>query len=378
MCDWFAQRFGEPTEPQTRAWPAIRSGEHVLISAPTGSGKTLAAFLICLDDLVRAGLEGSLPETTQVLYVSPLKALSNDIHKNLDVPLSGIASLAAERGLMLPPIRTAVRTGDTPASERQKMVKHPPHILVTTPESLFILLTAERSRLALRNVRTVIVDEIHAMADDKRGAHLALSLARLDDLVAKAGGPRPQRIGLSATVRPIETVARFLAPDADERVTIINHGHRRAMDLAVEVPNDELGPVASNEMWQEIYDRITALIHGTPDDAGVRQHETIGRACGPPPRRAAWRRRGARPSRQLVAQAAAHGGRAAEDRKVESRRGDGVARARYRHRNSGSGLPDWFAAIDCGRAAAHRALRPSGRAHDKAEGTNIRDHAGTS
>ena len=260
MRDWFAQRFGEPTEPQTRAWPAIRSGEHVLISAPTGSGKTLAAFLICLDDLVRAGLEGSLPDTTQVLYVSPLKALSNDIHKNLDVPLSGIASLAAERGLMLPPICTAVRTGDTPASERQKMVKHPPHILVTTPESLFILLTADRSRLALRNVRTVIVDEIHAMADDKRGAHLALSLARLDDLVAKAGGPRPQRIGLSATVRPIETVARFLAPEADEQVTIINHGHRRAMDLAVEVPKDELGPVASNEMWQEIYDRITALI----------------------------------------------------------------------------------------------------------------------
>ena len=232
----------------------------MLISAPTGSGKTLAAFLICLDDLVRAGLDGGLPETTQVLYVSPLKALSNDIHKNLDVPLSGIATLAAERGLMLPAIRTAVRTGDTPTSERQKMVKHPPHILVTTPESLFILLTAERSRQALRNVRTVIVDEIHAMADDKRGAHLALTLARLDDLVEKSGAARPQRIGLSATVRPIEIVARFLAPDENAAVTVINHGHRRAMDLAVEVPNDELGPVASNEMWQEIYDRLTALI----------------------------------------------------------------------------------------------------------------------
>jgi ATP-dependent Lhr-like helicase len=258
--DWFDQRFGEATEPQKRAWPAIRSDAHVLISAPTGSGKTLAAFLICLDDLVGAGLEGTLPDTTQVLYVSPLKALSNDIHKNLDVPLSGIASLAAERGLMLPAIRTAVRTGDTPASERQHMVKHPPHILVTTPESLFILLTADRSRTALRNVRTVIVDEIHAMADDKRGAHLALSLSRLDHLVEKAGGRRPQRIGLSATVRPIETVARFLAPDAGEHVSIINHGHRRAMDLAVEVPKDELGPVASNEMWQEIYDRISSLI----------------------------------------------------------------------------------------------------------------------
>jgi ATP-dependent helicase Lhr and Lhr-like helicase len=259
--DWFAEHFGSSTEPQARAWPAIRSGENVLISAPTGSGKTLAAFLICLDDLVRAGVEGSLPDTTQVLYVSPLKALSNDIHKNLDVPLSGIAALAGERGLMLPAIRTAVRTGDTPASERQRMVKHPPHILVTTPESLFILLTAERSRQALRSVKTVIVDEIHAMADDKRGAHLALSLARLDDLVEKAGGVRPQRIGLSATVRPIETVARFLAPDEDAKVTVINHGHRREMDLGVEVPRDELGPVASNEMWGEIYDRITALIN---------------------------------------------------------------------------------------------------------------------
>ena len=259
--DWFAARFGSATGSQELAWPAIRSGEHVLISAPTGSGKTLAAFLICLDDLVRAGLDGGLPETTQVLYVSPLKALSNDIHKNLDVPLSGIAALAAERGLLLPAIRTAVRTGDTPTSERQKMLRHPPHILVTTPESLFILLTAERSRAALKNVRTVIVDEIHAMADDKRGAHLALSLARLDDLVEKAGGKAPQRVGLSATVRPIETVSRFLAPDEGAEVTVINHGHRRAMDLAVEVPNDELGPVASNEMWQEIYDRLTVLIN---------------------------------------------------------------------------------------------------------------------
>jgi ATP-dependent Lhr-like helicase len=258
--DWFTAQFGSATEPQERAWPAIRSGRNVLISAPTGSGKTLAAFLICLDDLVRSGLEGGLPDTTHVLYVSPLKALSNDIHKNLDVPLSGIAALAAERGLLLPPIRTAVRTGDTPTAERQKMLKVPPHILVTTPESLFILLTAERSRLALRNVRAVIVDEIHAMADDKRGAHLALSMARLDDLVQKAGRDRPQRIGLSATVRPIETVSRFLAPDEAALVDVIDHGHRRAMDLAVEVPKDELGPVASNEMWQEIYDRVTALI----------------------------------------------------------------------------------------------------------------------
>jgi ATP-dependent Lhr-like helicase len=167
--EWFAASFPEPTPPQVRGWPHIAAGEHTLICAPTGSGKTLAAFLLGLDDLVRAGLEGSLPDSTQVLYVSPLKALSNDIHKNLDIPLSGIATLAAERGLMLPAIRTAVRTGDTPASERQRMVKHPPHILVTTPESLFILLTADRSRQALRCIKTVIVDAIHAMADDKGG-----------------------------------------------------------------------------------------------------------------------------------------------------------------------------------------------------------------
>ena len=373
--DWFAERFGSATEPQERAWPAIRSGENVLISAPTGSGKTLAAFLICLDDLVRAGLDGRLPDTTQVLYVSPLKALSNDIHKNLDVPLSGIAALAAERGLMLPAIRTAVRTGDTPTAERQRMIKHPPHILVTTPESLFILLTADRSRQALRSVKTVIVDEIHAMADDKRGAHLALSLARLDDLVEKAGGPRPQRIGLSATVRPIEIVARFLAPDEHAKVDIINHGHRRAMDLAVEVPQDELGPVASNEMWQEIYDRITALIQEHRTTLVFVNTRTAGRARHASSRRAAWRRRGARPSRQPVAQAAADCRREAQNRKAEGGCRHGVARARHRHRHRGSRLPDRISAIDRRCAAAHRPVGTSGRAHDQAEGADLRDDA---
>src|SRR5262245_34567422 len=150
VADWFRDRFGSPTEPQQRAWPAIRSGEHVLISAPTGSGKTLAAFLSCIDDLVRDALEGRLTDATQVVYVSPLKALSNDIHKNLDVPLSGIALLAAERGLAMPEITSAVRTGDTPTAERQRMTKRPPQILVTTPESLYILLTSERGRQALR------------------------------------------------------------------------------------------------------------------------------------------------------------------------------------------------------------------------------------
>jgi ATP-dependent Lhr-like helicase len=204
--EWFERRFTAPTEPQILGWPEIRSGHDILISAPTGSGKTLSAFLICLDSLVRAAREGALRDETIAVYVSPLKALSNDIRKNLETPLAEITALAAEKGILLPPIRTAVRSGDTPMWERQRMGKHPPHILVTTPESLFILLTAEGSRRMLRTTRTVIVDEIHAMADDKRGSHLALSLARLDALV---DGPKPQRIGLSATVKPIEEVGAW-------------------------------------------------------------------------------------------------------------------------------------------------------------------------
>ncbi len=253
VVEWFERRFPSPTEPQILGWPEIRAGRDVLISAPTGSGKTLSAFLICLDSLVRAAREGTLRDETAAVYVSPLKALSNDIRKNLDIPLAEITALAAEKGIPLAPIRTAVRTGDTPMWERQQMSKHPPHILVTTPESLFILLTAEGSRRMLRTTRTVIVDEIHAMADDKRGSHLALSLARLDALV---DGPKPHRIGLSATVKPIEEVAKFLS----EHAGIVHMGHRRAMELAVEVPKDELGAVATNEMWAEIYDRLADLI----------------------------------------------------------------------------------------------------------------------
>src|SRR5579871_4411366 len=251
--EWFEKRFSAPTEPQILGWPEIRSGHDVLISAPTGSGKTLSAFLICLDGLVRAAREGTLRDETTAVYVSPLKALSNDIRKNLETPLAEITDLAAEKGILLSPIRAAVRTGDTPMWERQQMGKHPPHILVTTPESLYILLTAEGSRRMLRTTRTVIVDEIHAMADDKRGSHLALSLARLDALVENG---KPQRVGLSATVKPIEEVAEFLSPKA----RIIQIGHRRAMELAVEVPKDELGAVATNEMWAEIYDRVAELI----------------------------------------------------------------------------------------------------------------------
>ncbi|MBV8820221.1 MAG: DEAD/DEAH box helicase, partial [Acidobacteriaceae bacterium] len=233
-------------------WPEIAAGHDTLISAPTGSGKTLAAFLICLDRLVRSARAGALPDATQVVYVSPLKALSNDIHRNLEVPLSQIAALAEREGVPLMPIRTSVRTGDTSTSERAQMLRKPPHILVTTPESLFILLTAERSRQMLRSTTTLIVDEIHAIADDKRGSHLMLSIARLDALTEK----RAQRIGLSATVKPIEEVACLLGPNT----RIVDVGHRREMDLAVETPRDELSAVASTELWNEVYDRVAELI----------------------------------------------------------------------------------------------------------------------
>ncbi len=341
VAEWFVGRFGTPTEPQEQGWPEILAGRTTLISAPTGSGKTLAAFLICIDRLVRKALAGGLRDATEVLYVSPLKALGNDIQKNLEIPLGEILALAGERGLLMPEIRTAVRTGDTLMKERREMLKRPPHILVTTPESLYILLTANSSRAILSHVKTVIVDEIHAVADDKRGAHLTISLERLE-LLAN----HPTRIGLSATQKPIEEVAHFLtgmrgrverpfmaaspgegsarigsgakkdrveppfraasgdclleneSASADDTTTckedrglkpapeindaagrepegslyqqadqvyecsdtaIVNIGHRRKLDLAVEVPRSELGPVASNEMWGEIYDRLAEL-----------------------------------------------------------------------------------------------------------------------
>jgi ATP-dependent Lhr-like helicase len=253
--DWFVARFGTPTEPQEQGWPAILAGKATLISAPTGSGKTLAAFLVCIDALVRKALRGELQDRTEVLYVSPLKALGNDIQKNLEVPLGEILQLAGERGMLMPEIRTAVRTGDTLAHERRAMLVRPPHILVSTPESLYILLTAAKSREVLKTVETVIVDEIHAIADDKRGAHLALSLERLEHLTEKPLA----RIGLSATQKPIELVAKFLTGGSRPGPIVVNVGHRRELDVAVEVPGGELGAVASNEMWGEIYDRITVL-----------------------------------------------------------------------------------------------------------------------
>ncbi|MGB9067483.1 MAG: DEAD/DEAH box helicase [Candidatus Acidiferrales bacterium] len=261
--EWFVGKFGTPTEPQEQGWPHILAGRDTLICSPTGSGKTLAAFLACIDRLVRRALAGLLTDATEVLYVSPLKALGNDIQKNLDVPLGEIIALAQQRGYLMTEIRTAVRTGDTHMHERQAMLRRPPHILVTTPESLYILLTARKSREFLRTVKTVIVDEIHAMADDKRGAHLALSLERLDALT----GARSTRIGLSATQKPIELIAQFLAGADQTLPDIVHVAQRRTFDLGVEVPGCELGPVASNEMWDEIYERIADLVR--------RHHSTL-------------------------------------------------------------------------------------------------------
>ncbi len=258
---WFAGRFDEPTAPQALGWAAIAEGRDTLIAAPTGSGKTLAAFLWSINGLVEASAGGALADATTVVYISPLKALGNDIQKNLNEPLAGIRALAAAEGTALPEIRVAVRSGDTPARERALMVRRPPHILITTPESLYILLTAERSREFLRTTRAVIVDEIHAIAGDKRGAHLALSLERLDALT----GSRCQRIGLSATQKPIEEVARLLAgteqvtPGGAPDCAIVDVGHRRPWDLSIEVPGQPLGAIATHEMWAEVYDRLADL-----------------------------------------------------------------------------------------------------------------------
>lgn len=251
---WFRERLGEPTPPQREGWPAIRAGQHTLIAAPTGSGKTLAAFLSSIDELLARG--AALEERTQVLYISPLKALASDIQKNLEAPLAEIRALDPS----LPELRVSVRTGDTPAKSRAAMGKRPPHVLVTTPESAYILLTSDGGRQMLSSVRTVIVDEIHALARDKRGSHLALSLERLEALT----GRPVQRIGLSATQKPLEDVARFLVGVGRE-CTLVDAGHLRTLDLGIEVPLSPLSAVCSHEVWDEIYERITTL---------VREHRT--------------------------------------------------------------------------------------------------------
>jgi len=256
VSSWLRDAFGRPTDCQRRAWPAIASGQHTLIAAPTGSGKTLAAFLCAIDRLLKEGIEqGGLDDATQVLYVSPLKALSNDIHKNLQAPLEGIRAHMAAAGLPDIVLRAAVRSGDTPPGERARMRREPPHILVTTPESLFILLTSASGRAALATVRTVIVDEIHALAGNKRGAHLALSLERL----AALSGARPVRIGLSATQRPVAEIANYLVGNAGEPRRIVDMGHAKRRDLALELTSSPLQAVMPAEQWTEVYDRLAGL-----------------------------------------------------------------------------------------------------------------------
>ncbi len=270
--EWFLRRFGSPTEPQEAGWPKIVAGSTTLISAPTGSGKTLAAFLVAIDSLLRQAIDGRLMPCTHVVYVSPLKALSNDIQKNLEEPLNEIQQLALERGYLSAGIRAAVRTGDTLQKDRAAMLRHPPHILVTTPESLYILLTAAKPRENLRHVRTIIVDEIHAVAGNKRGSHLSLSLERLEALVcgenplspgACLAGmtPAPQRIGLSATQNPISLVAEFLTGSAARRpaAEIVQVGQRRSLDLAIEVPSEELGSLTATSMWTEMFDKLATM-----------------------------------------------------------------------------------------------------------------------
>ena len=317
---WFTGKFGTPTEPQIEGWPAILRGDATLISAPTGSGKTLTAFLVAINRLVTEAIEGTLSPFTQVVYVSPLKALSNDVQKNLEEPLREILALAMNEGYLCGSIRTGVRTGDTLPKERAAMLKQPPHILVTTPESLYLLLTSAKARENLRCVHTVIVDEIHAMADDKRGAHLSMTLERLDALVTgenrlSPGGMltglarAPQRIGLSATQNPIELVASFLTGASKVRTqrndtqppperqstagaftgdsgsgrtcTIIQVGQRRTLDLAIEIPSAELGSVCDSKMWTEVFDRVAQLCREHRSTlVFVNTRRMVERLCG--------------------------------------------------------------------------------------------------
>ncbi len=263
---WFYQAFGQPTEVQSSAWPQIKAGQHALISAPTGSGKTLAAFFAAIDDLIHEHEKGLLPPENRIVYISPLKALSNDIHRNLEVPLKGIQKLFEDKGQEAPALKIAVRTGDTSNAARADMVKKPPHILVTTPESFYLLLTSKGGRNMLSTTKTLIIDEIHAMLGDKRGSHLALSVERLEALV----GGRLQRIGLSATQKPIDMVAKYLVGNKAIRhgkpdCAIVDTGSKRQLDISIEMPESPLSAVMENEVWDQLYQRLVEL---------VKEHET--------------------------------------------------------------------------------------------------------
>ncbi len=255
---WFEAKFPAATPVQLQAWPSIQAGRHTLFAAPTGSGKTLAGFLASIDLLVKASRLAPLENKTRVVYISPLKALSNDVQKNLQAPLQGIGEELLAMGQADAGITTAVRTGDTTPYERTKMVKKPPHILVTTPESLFILLTSEGGRKMLSTVESVIVDEVHALAGDKRGAHLSLSLERLEALTAKP----LLRIGMSATQKPIEKMMHFIMGNRAEPYEIIDTGHVRERDLAIELSASPLEAIMANEVWAEIYDRLAEFTRG--------------------------------------------------------------------------------------------------------------------
>ncbi len=255
VSDWFSRSFDAPTPAQLESWENIQAGRDVLIAAPTGSGKTLAAFLAGINQLVRRAQNNELEDQTYIIYISPLKALSNDVRKNLEIPMAAISEAAGGLG-----IRTGLRTGDTPASVRQKMTKLPPHILVTTPESLYLMLTAEKSRHAIRHLETIIVDEIHAIAGSKRGAHLALSLERLDRLTMQNHGAKVQRVGVSATQKPIELIARMLVGHSRQLPHIVDSGHARDIDLQIEITDDELAAVASGEQMGRTYDRVAELV----------------------------------------------------------------------------------------------------------------------
>jgi ATP-dependent Lhr-like helicase len=267
--EWFTRRFGAPSPAQLLGWPAIANGNDVLLCAPTGSGKTLAAFMWAIDRLIVRAEAGGLSDGVSILYVSPLKALANDIRINLDEPLEGVRAVASERKIVIAPVRAGLRTGDTPVRERGAMLRRPPHILVTTPESLFILLTSAKFREKLRTVQYVIVDELHALAGNKRGVHLMLTLERLEHLIVQTGAPRPARIGLSATLHPIERLAEVLFGGQIDAAgirrqrpfKIVRADERpRLLDLRVIAPGPQLGPIATHEHWEAMYDKLADLI----------------------------------------------------------------------------------------------------------------------